>query len=112
MDGNNGLRGLALKLPGQPLLVDAATTALALVFLVPGIATSDAALAEARIRLLQQAPSFAALVQKLAQLLPSNTLTAILPQLQALLAAVTREAAGVSPKVSAKVDPFTPHRPV
>ncbi len=104
MDGNRALRGLALKLPGQGLAVDAASTALALVFLVPGIATGDAALAAERVRLLQQAPSFSLLVQRLRDLLPTNTITAILPQLQPLVEAVTREAAGVSPKV----EPFTP----
>lgn len=104
MDGNRGLRGLALKLPGQELKVDAASTALALVFLVPGITTADATLAPERIRLLQQAPSFSALVQRLRDLLAANTLTAILPQVQPLIEAVTREASGVSPKV----EPFTP----
>ncbi|MBS2034744.1 hypothetical protein JST97_07145 [bacterium] len=101
VDGAGNLRGLTIKIPGQSLSLDAASTALALVFLVPGIMTTVPALAAQRATRLQASPSFNSLVQRLASLLPTNSVTSILPQIQTLLENVILEATGpiVTPKV-------------
>lgn len=101
-DASNNLRGLTLKIPGQPLTVDARSTALALVFLVPGVATLDPTVAAARATRLQAAPSFAQLVAQLTAQLPNNPLPAILPNLQTLIAAAVEETVG-TPQVAPKV---------
>lgn len=83
-DETGAPRALAVNLPteanpGSPG-IGAASTAVALVFMSPGIATSDAALAAQRVAAIQAAPSFPALVAALAARLPSMTLVQALAE--------------------------------
>lgn len=110
-DGGGVVRGMAVSLPGSPLTFDAASTATALVFMSPGIGTTDAALAAQQVQNIQNAPSFNALVAELAGRLPNADVpTAVAdPAVQVLLQLVAQEvfAAAVPRTVSARTTPFT-----
>lgn len=109
-DESGAIRGMALTIPGAGLTIDAASTALALVFLTPGIGTVDPATATVRVQQIQAAPSFGALVAALAALLSGADLpTAVAdPGVKALLEAVAGEipAARVS-TLAARTVPFS-----
>jgi len=64
-DGNQKLRAMSLHISGRPLVVDANSTALAIVFLTPGISTLDKATGTSRLLAIQSAPGFAAFLQLL-----------------------------------------------
>ncbi len=80
------IRGLAVYLPNTPLVVDATSTALALVYLSFGVLTPDFEQAKTRLTAVKQFASFASLVELLRGALPQGGLTAALeaPQMQSL----------------------------
>jgi hypothetical protein len=64
-DGDQKLRAMSIHGSGRPLAVDATSTAIAIVFLTPGISTLDKATGLSRLLAIQAAPGFAAFVQLL-----------------------------------------------
>jgi hypothetical protein len=92
-DGARQVRGLAVSLPGISPRIDAASTALTLLFMTPGILTTTPAEAVAALDILQGLASFAALSQYLAQNLPKSSLAVLAggTQLEALKAACIAE---------------------
>ncbi len=88
-DSGGTPRALALTLPGEPLSIGAASTALALAFMTPGIMASDLDLARDAVTRLRAQPGFAPLVAAVAARLPSSGLAGLkTPQIDALLASV------------------------
>ena len=76
-DSAGAARGLAVSLPGISPHVDAASTALTLLFMTPGILTTTPAEAAAALAALQALTAFAPLSTFLAQKLPANSLPAL-----------------------------------
>ena len=74
-DGNEKLRAMTIHISGKPLAVDASSTAVAIVFLTPGISTLDKTTGAARVLAIQAAAGFAAFLQ----LLQAAMLTQDLP---------------------------------
>ena len=64
-DGDQKLRAMSIHGAGRPLVVDATSTAAAIVFLTPGISTLDKATGLSRLLAIQAAPGFAAFVRLL-----------------------------------------------
>ena len=52
-DGNEKLRAMTIHISGKPLEVDASSTAVAIVFLTPGISTLDKTAGAARVLVIQ-----------------------------------------------------------
>lgn len=74
LDGAGQVRALTLNLPGESPAFDARSSALAAVWIAPGIGASEAETARARIALVTGAASFAPLVEALAARLPGSDL--------------------------------------
>jgi len=106
-DDSKVVRGLAVSIPGRPLLVDAQSTALALIFMTAGLSSSDPAETGLRLDSWAVHPGFAALVSALRSLLPAAGLAGAVKDagVQAALAAIILS---VTPKMFlAKDQPFT-----
>lgn len=65
LDAIQKLRGLTINLPGQSPTVDARSTAVAIIFLTPGISTTDVETARLRLQAIQAAAGFSAFLQLL-----------------------------------------------
>ena len=107
-DSQNRIRGLALSLPGQPLIVDATSTAMGLLFLTPGLLESEPQEAAKRIALLSASPAFQQLVDFLITRLQQTPLEDLATdaQFRALVQACLDfylQSLQVSPKASPKV---------
>lgn len=81
-DGNGAIRGLAFAVTRgvgeeQAIQIDATSTALGLIFVSPGLATTDPNLALTRISEFKALPSFAAVVTFLKSALPTQNLTTL-----------------------------------
>jgi len=61
MDDQQAIRGMALSLPGEDVVFDAESAALAAIFVTPGLAAIDSTEARERIALIKTSSSFAAL---------------------------------------------------
>ena len=106
-DDSKVVRGLAVSIPGRPLLVDAQSTALALIFMTAGLSSSDPAETGQRLDAWAVHSGFAALVSSLRNLLPAAGLAGAVKDagVQAALAAIILS---VTPKMFlAKDQPFT-----
>lgn len=76
-DNQGNLRALGLALPGQHQTFSAASTALALVFITPGILTTNATYAATTIASIQGLSSFANLSSYLASKLPTSSINSL-----------------------------------
>jgi hypothetical protein len=73
-DGSQKLRAMFIHVAGRPMTADATSTALAIVFLTPGLSTLDKETARSRLQAIQAAPGFPAFLQLLQAAMPTQDL--------------------------------------
>lgn len=76
-DPDEILRGLAISVPGQALKINARSTAIATIFLTPGIGSVDSNEAASAVAQIQASPRFAEYVKAVAAILPAGGVAAL-----------------------------------
>ncbi len=76
-DGAGALRGLGMARPGQSITVDAASTAAAMVLMMPGLTSSDLVEAADRLARIQSHASFPTLAARVRALLRTGGLASV-----------------------------------
>ena len=109
LDGQDKLRAMTINLPGQSPGVDATSTALAILFLTPGIGSTRPELAPTRLSLIRSAPGFPAFVQVLQAAMLSQDLVMALqaPAVKAARDLVVEQVLAQLPGLGTGVQPRT-----